>query len=65
MFLMGLVPFIFYFIVVMLFYSYHLGNEVEETEENRNREKFLAFSIIALASYTTITEIVALIKQGT
>ena len=62
MFLMGFVPFIFYFTVVLLFYSYHLGNEFVDTEENRNREKFLAYAIIALASYTTITEIVALTK---
>ena len=27
MFFMGLVPFIFYFIAVMLFYSYYLGAE--------------------------------------
>ena len=61
---MGLVPFMIYFAVVLVFYSYHLGVEGEEASGYEGEETFLPYSILNMAGYTMITELFALYKQG-
>ena len=65
MFFMGLLPFVLYFLATLTFFSYHLKDDWDEISGfTLVEDHILVYMIVGFASYTLITEIVAIIEQG-